>query len=40
MYIESDLRDIDSEGGDWIDLAEGRDKWRAVVNAGTNLRVP
>ena len=25
---------------DWIDVAEGRDGWRAVVNAVMNLRVP
>ena len=25
---------------DWIDLAEDRDRWRVVVNAAVNLRVP
>jgi len=27
-------------GMDWIDLAEYRDRWRALVNAVMNLRVP
>ena len=28
------------EGMDWIDLAQARDRWRASVNAVTNLPVP
>jgi hypothetical protein len=27
-------------GIDWIDLAEDRDRWRALVNMVMNLRVP
>jgi hypothetical protein len=27
-------------GVDWIDLAQDRDKWRALVNVVMNLRVP
>jgi hypothetical protein len=27
-------------GIDWIDLAQGRNRWRAVVNAIISLRVP
>jgi hypothetical protein len=27
-------------GLDWIDMAQDRDRWRAVVNAVMNLRVP
>jgi hypothetical protein len=38
--IKMDLLEIGWGGVDWIGLAQDRDKWRAVVNAVMNLRVP
>jgi hypothetical protein len=35
-----DLREIGWDGMDWIDLAQDRDQWRALVNTAMNLRVP
>jgi hypothetical protein len=35
-----DLREIGWGGMDWINLAEGRDHWRALVNRIMNFRVP
>jgi hypothetical protein len=37
---KTDLREIGWDGMDWIDLAQDRDKWRALVNTVMNLRVP
>jgi hypothetical protein len=34
------LREIKWGGIDWIDLAQDRNQWRALVNTGMNLRVP
>jgi hypothetical protein len=34
------FRKWNGEGGlDWIDLAQERDRWRAIVKAAKNLRV-
>jgi len=38
--IKMDLKEVEWEGLDCIDLAQDWDSWRAVVNAGTNLWVP
>jgi hypothetical protein len=38
--IKIDLREIESVGMGWIDLALDRDKWRALVNRLMNLMVP
>jgi hypothetical protein len=35
-----DLRERRWDGIDWIDLAQDRDQWRALVNTVMNLRVP
>jgi hypothetical protein len=37
--IKMDLRDIGWDDVDWIDLAQNRDQWRALVNTVMNLRV-
>jgi hypothetical protein len=38
--IKIDLREIAWDGVDWIDLAQDRGQWRALVNTVMNLRVP
>jgi hypothetical protein len=38
--IKMDLREIGWDGMDWIDLAQDRDQWKALVRAVMNLRVP
>jgi hypothetical protein len=38
--IEMDLREIGFGDVDWINFAQDRDRWWAVVNTVTNLRVP
>jgi hypothetical protein len=34
------LREIGWDDMDWIDLAQDRNQWKALVNAVMNLRVP
>jgi hypothetical protein len=38
--IEIDLREIGWDGVDWIDLAQDRDQWRALMNTVMDLRLP
>jgi hypothetical protein len=38
--IKMDLQEVGWEGVDWIYMAQDRDRWRALVNAVMNLRVP
>ena len=38
--IRIDFKEIVINTRNWVDLAEGRDYWRALVNAALNLQVP
>jgi hypothetical protein len=38
--ITMDLREIGWDGMHWIELAQDRYRWRALVNTVMNLRVP
>ena len=38
--IKMDLREVGCDPGEWIDLAEDRNQWRAYVRAVMNPRVP
>ena len=38
--IKIDLQEVGGVCGDWMELAEDRDRWRALVGTVRNLRVP
>jgi hypothetical protein len=38
--VKIDLREIELDGVDWIDMAQDMDQWRALVNTLLNLWVP
>ena len=38
--IKIDLHEVGRACGDWMELAQDRDRWRALVSTVMNLRVP
>jgi len=38
--IKMDLQEVGGDCEDWMELAQDRDRWRALVSAVMNLRVP
>ena len=40
VNIRMDLEEIDINTRNWVDSAQDRDYWKALVNAALNLRIP
>jgi len=40
IRVKMDLQEVGCGGMNWLDLAEHRNRWRAVVSAVMNLRLP
>jgi hypothetical protein len=38
--IKMDVQEVGGGRGDWMELAQDRDRWRALVSTVKNLRVP
>jgi hypothetical protein len=38
--IKMDLQEVGGSYGDWMELAQDRDRWRALMSTVRNLRVP
>ena len=38
--IKMDIQEVGRSCGDWMELAQNRDSWRALVSTVMNLRLP